>query len=75
MAEKFELGTTPLIYQPNAPLYAALRNPDTPVAVKNEVEKVIKLPPCHGESQEQNAQLPLAAIEAMRKRCMAPKTM
>lgn len=75
MAEKFELETTPLIHQPNAPLYALLRNQNLPMAARDKVEEVLSLPPCQGELQEQNKHLSLGQIEAMRLRCMAPKTM
>ena len=50
MAEKFELETTPLIHQPNAPLYALLRNQNLPMASRDKVEEVLSLPPCQGES-------------------------
>ncbi len=58
-------------YEPNAPFYQALRNPDLPSAATSNIEEILKIPPCPGEVPEATSATPLALVAAQRKRCSA----
>jgi hypothetical protein len=54
----------------NAALYKALLNPNINVTEAEKILEITALTPCSNETAAGNKDMPLALIEARRKKCM-----